>query len=128
MLPKTHAILAAIFSLLIYFIFHLYLFSVVLIFLASVFIDFDHYLWYFYRKKSLNLKDAYFWFKEKRQKWLKLSKKGREDYKRVYLVFHSIEFWIILGLLSFINQIFLFILIGVLFHMILDYIEIFYVK
>ena len=128
MLPKTHIILGAIFSLLIYFFLHLSLFSVILIFLASFFIDFDHYLWYIYKKKSLNLKNAYNWFKKKREKWTKLSKKEREIYKRVYLVFHSVEFWIVLLALSFINKIFLFILIGVLFHIIIDYIEIIYTK
>jgi hypothetical protein len=128
MLPKTHAILGAVFSLLIYFILHLSLFSVILIFLASVFIDFDHYLWYIYKKKSLNLKSAYNWFKKKREKWTKLSKKEREIYKREYLVFHSVEFWIVLLALSFISKIFLFILIGVLFHIIVDYIEVIYMK
>jgi hypothetical protein len=128
MLPKTHAILGAVFSLLIYFIFHLSFFNVILIFLASVFIDSDHYLWYVYIKKSINLKNAYYWFREKREKWLKLSKKEKEDHKRVYLIFHCIEFWIVLLALSLTNKIFLFILIGVLFHMIFDYIEILYLK
>jgi len=124
MLPKTHIILGIIFSILIYFIFKVSLFDITLIFLASVFIDFDHYIWYFYEKKSLNLKHAYYWFIENRKKWLMLSKKQRGDYKRVYLIFHSIEFWIFLLILSFINRIFLLILVGVLFHMIFDYIEI----
>lgn len=128
MLPKTHAILGAIFSILIYIYFHISLLNTVLVFLASVFIDFDHYIWYFYRKKSLNLKKAYYWFKKKKHDWLKLSEKEREKYNRAYLVFHSIEFWILLLILYFVNKIFLFILIGVLFHMIFDFIEIICVK
>ena len=128
MLPNTHAILGAVFFILIYFIFHITLFNTFLIFFATVFIDFDHYLWYVYRKKSFNLIKAYFWFKEKRKKWLQLSEKEREKHRRAYLIFHSIEFWILLFLLSFMNKLFLFILIGVLFHMIFDYIEIIYVK
>jgi hypothetical protein len=128
MLPKTHAILKAIFSILLYVLFHTSLFNVLIVFLSSFLIDFDHYLWFLYRKKSFNLKKAYFWFKEKRKKWLELSKKEREKHRRAYLIFHSIEFWMLLLFLSFFNKIFLFILLGVLFHMIFDYIEIFYVK
>lgn len=128
MLPKNHLIVGIIFSILFYLIFHITLFDLFLIFFASVLIDFDHYIWYVYRKKSPNLKKAYLWFKEKRKIWFKFPEKEREKYKRAYLIFHSIEFWIILSMLSFVNKIFVFILIGVLFHMIFDFIEIIYFK
>lgn len=128
MLPKTHVILGAAYSLFVYILYNITIIEAFLIFFASVLIDFDHYLWYIYRKKSLNLKKAYFWFKEKRKIWIKLSEKEREKYKRPYLIFHSIEFWIFLVILSFVNKLFLFILIGILFHMIFDYIEIINIK
>jgi len=128
MLPKTHAILGIIFSIVVFFIFNISIFQTLLIFFASFLIDFDHYMWYVYKKNEYSVKKAYFWFKGKRKKWFNLSKKERDKYKRPFLVFHSIEFWIILVLLSFINKIFLFILIGVLFHMTIDYIEIFRIK
>lgn len=128
MLPKIHAIFGIIFSILFYIIFHITLFAAFLIFLASVLIDSDHYIWYVYTKKSLNITKAYIWFKEKRKKWFKLSQKERDKYKRAYLIFHSIEFWVILFLLSYFNKIFLYMLIGILFHMILDFIEIFYIR
>jgi hypothetical protein len=128
MLIKIHAMFGIIFSVLFYLIFHITLFQTFLIFFASIFIDFDHYIWYVYRKKSFNPIKAYFWYKEKRKMWFKLSEKEREKYKRAYLIFHSIEFWIILFLLSYLNKMFLYIIIGLLFHMILDFIEIIYIK
>ena len=59
MLPKWHILFGAIFSMLVYFIFNINLFQVSLIFLASIFIDFDHYLFYVFRKKDFNLKRVY---------------------------------------------------------------------
>lgn len=128
MLPKIHAILGLIFSFLMYFMLNATILEALLIFFASFLIDFDHYLWYIYRKKSFNLKNAYSWFKEKRKKWLVLSEKEREKYKRPYLIFHSIEFWIILFILGYLNQIFFYLLLGILFHIILDYIETIYIR
>lgn len=128
MLPKIHVLVGLIFSILFYFILNISLIGVLLIFLSSFLIDTDHFFWYIYRKKSFNLKESYFWFKEKRKQWLQLSENQREKYKRPYLIFHSIEFWIILVLLSFLNKLFLFILLGIIIHIILDYIEIIYLK
>jgi len=128
MLPKTHAIIGLIFSILIYFVFHIPVFYAALIFLASILIDFDHYLWYVLKNKDYSLNHAYYFFKEKRKKFEKLSGKEKKTYKMPYLIFHVLEFWIVLFLLSYLNKIFLFILLGIGIHMILDYVEIIYKK
>ena len=117
MLPKWHILFGAIFSMLVYFIFNINLFQVSLIFLASIFIDFDHYLFYVFRKKDFNLKRAYIWHKS-------LPK----DHKPLMQIFHTIEFFIIIFLLSFIWIGFLFILIGLLLHSIIDLIDMIYSK
>jgi hypothetical protein len=128
MLPKIHALIGIILSILICLIFHISLFYTFVVFFASVFIDFDHYVWFVIKKKDFSLKNAYHHFKEKRKIFHKLSNKEKHKHKMPYLIFHVIEFWIILFLLSYFNKIFLFVLIGTLIHMLLDYIEIIHNK
>ena len=115
MLPKTHIILGAIFSVLIYFIFQITLFQASLILFASIFIDVDHYVFYVSRKKNFNLKKAYYWHKG-------LPK----NHKTIMHIFHTLEFMILILILSFFWNGFFFIFIGMVFHSALDLIDIFY--
>ena len=111
MLPKTHIILGAIFSILLYYVFNITIFQASLIFFASVFIDVDHYFWYMNKKKEFSLKNAYFHLKNIRPA------------NPMMMLFHTIEFLLIVFLLSFLWKGFLFILIGMLFHSILDIVQ-----
>lgn len=111
MLPKTHIIFGAIFSILMYYLFHTTIFQASLIFLASFLIDFDHYAWYVNKKREFSLKKAYFHLKNVRPT------------KPTMMFFHTVEFLLIVFLISFLWQGFLFILIGMLFHSILDIIQ-----
>lgn len=117
MLPKWHILLGAIFSILIYFLFHITIFQAILIFLASFLIDFDHYLFSIKRTNSLNLKKAYYWHKS-----------IPKNHKPIMHIFHTIEFMIVVAILSFFFNLFLYILIGMLFHSILDIISMIYNK
>lgn len=128
MLPKIHIILGAIFSILFYFIFQISLFHASLIFFSSFLIDFDHYLYYIIAKKDLSLKNSYKWFVEKRRKILQKPFEERKKYKHPVLIFHGIEFWIVILLLGFIYHVFLFILIGIGIHMILDFVDLISIK
>ena len=124
MVPKKHILLGLIFSVLIYFILKLNLIQVSIIFLSSVLIDFDHVIYYFFKKKNLNPKKAINYYFKKKEKLEKLS---IEEKRRVYwgfYCFHGIEIVIILFLLGFfISNYFYFVLIGVTFHLVLDYIH-----
>jgi len=106
MLPKFHAIYGAIFSLFV----HMFIFpdatAAVVIFLSTVFIDVDHYLFYVYKKSDLSLIKAYYFFL-----------KGG-GYR--LMVFHTIEVILLLYLLSFYNKYFFFVIVGFLFHWALD--------
>ncbi len=115
MLPKTHAIAGGIFSILIYFIFQISLFNAFLIFLASFLIDFDHSVWYICRKKDFSLKKAY-----------NLLKSIEKPPKPIMVIFHTIEFLLFMFILSFFFEPFLFLLIGMLFHSVLDIIDLEY--
>jgi hypothetical protein len=104
------------------------LIQTLIIFLSSFLIDVDHYLIFIFNQNSLSLKKAHKSFLNRRRKWIKLSNQEKEKYKRHILIFHGIEFIIILLILSFYIPIFKFILIGILIHLTLDYIDIFYFK
>ena len=56
-------------------------------------------------------------------KWFDLSFEERREFKRGVFVFHGLFFWIVLALLSFVNVFFLWILIGVGIHIVVDFIE-----
>lgn len=125
MYPQYHFLFGAIFAFLLKtFMPSIGLTYILIIFLASFLIDFDHYLYYVFKKKSLNVNDAYSWFIETSQKERAMPENERKQYKKALFIFHVAEFWIILAALSFLNKIFLFILIGFLFHIMIDYIDI----
>jgi len=114
MLPKTHIILGFVFSYILYWFTSITIFQAILIFLSAVLIDFDHYLWYALRKKDYSLKKAYFWHKKNLHS---------KNHKPIMHIFHTVEFHIFTALLIFTWQGFLFIFIGMLFHSILDLID-----
>lgn len=99
-----------------------------MIFLSSFLIDFDHYLYYAFKKKNFNPQYSHKNLVEKRKDWLRLSKEEKQEYKRPLIIFHGIEFWILLFIFSFFNKTFIFILIGIFIHIIVDHIEILYFK
>lgn len=128
MLVKTHIILGLIFSLSIYLIFHIAFFEMIIIFLSSFLIDFDHYLIFLIKHRRFSIKKSYVFFKKRAIKFRKISKKQKNSYKMPFLIFHNIEFFILLFLLGFFNKLFFFVLIGICFHMFLDYIDLAYHK
>jgi len=125
MLPKNHIIIGLILSLLIYLIFpQIGILAAGVIFLSSFLIDVDHYLYYAIKYHDWNLKNAYNWFIHKSKIWNKLTPHQRKDYERAVIIFHGAECIFILMLLVILNKIFLFILIGFIIHLLLDFIDI----
>lgn len=121
--PQYHFLLGLIFIFLLKLLVPFFtLYDILIIFLASFLIDADHYLYYIFKKKGPSINDAYAWFIENEVKLRNLPRNERSKYKNVLMVFHTIECWIILALLSYLDKLFLFILIGFLFHMFIDYI------
>lgn len=128
MLPKYHIIIGGILSILVYNFFDVSQLEVLIIFLSSFLIDIDHYLIYGIMKNDWILKNAKKYFFNFRNKWIQNSIEERKKYKRHIFVFHGIEFWLLLGLISFYFPITVFILYGFAIHIILDYIDYFYLK
>lgn len=60
MLPKWHILFGFLFAYIIYWFTSINVFEATLIFLSSVLIDFDHYVFIVNRKKIFNLKKGIF--------------------------------------------------------------------
>lgn len=122
MLPKYHIVLGFIFASFLFFIFpEINLLGFFIIFFSSFLIDVDHYLYYVFTKRDISLKNAYGFFIKKRRKTLKLSKEKRIKLNTNFLIFHKIEFILFMFLLgSFISKLFLFVFLGMIFHLFLD--------
>jgi len=121
MLPKHHTIINLIIALiLLLFINPLY---VLIIFLSSVLIDVDHYLYYVFEKKRFSLKSAYNWFLIERKRFLGLSLEERKKHRYFILIFHGLETLGIILLLSKYFPLLFFIFIGFSIHLIEDSIE-----
>ena len=115
MLPITHAIVGGTLAIVLYFIFpQIGIVGASLLFLSSVFIDVDHYLYYIFKKRSFSLKKAYNWFFNQRM---------RRVYSKAVLVFHGVEFLAVLFMLIYVSGFFMFAFFGVVIHLFLDMID-----
>lgn len=115
---KQHAILTLILCIPLYVIFQE---KVIIIFLAGFLIDSDHYIEYIFSHKNLAIKKAYQFYIKKSKIILKQAKKGIPHRFKAYLhIFHTIEFYLLILILSFYSQFFILIMIGITFHQILD--------
>jgi len=115
MLPTFHVLYGLVFSALLYFL-NIPLVSILIIFAASILIDFDHYLFYIALKKNLNPFKSVKWYFTEGKKY-----ENNKKYQFAFMqVFHTIEFLIILSILSFFSTIALLILIGCFFHISCD--------
>ena len=125
MLPKYYIILGFFFSLILFLIFpFIGLLGFLIIFVSSVLIDADIYLYYVFTKKNFNLINAMKYYSKKRKEVLLLPMEQRAKKQGNIRIFHGIEVLLILFLLGFfINKIFLFIFIGFSFHLFLDIVE-----
>lgn len=127
MLPKYHIISGVIFSFLIWILFpDVGFLGFVIIFLSSILIDVDHYIYYVYNHKDWSLKNAYSLSYQKTVRWKKLKPEQKAKYKITPMIFHGIETWIPLLILSFISKFFLWIFLGVSMHLLMDLIELIY--
>lgn len=123
MFPIYHIIYGAIFSLLIYIFFpSIGLFGLSIIFLSSVLIDIDHYLYYVFRKKDFNLKRAFKWFVKFGKKFRSLPKEKQRKVRIPLCIFHGFESLLVLFILSYFSEVFYFIFFGFAIHLFFDFI------
>ena len=126
MRPLKHLVLGILFAFVLFKIFPIGIYGFSLIVLSTFFIDVDHYFLYVFKKRDLSLRNAYHWFVKNFDKRILMSRKEKQDYKYGFLLFHGLEFWIILAVLSIYSDFFLYIFIGVMFHIFLDFLALAY--
>lgn len=114
MLPKYHLFLTIIFASILLALGWIDVPAALIILFGGFFIDTDHWFIYVVKKKDLSIKRSFKWF-------YKFHKdKSRPNF---LCIFHTVEAYILLIFLSFIWEPFLYLLIGMLFHMSLDLID-----
>lgn len=124
MYPSKHIIFGILFSGICYLLFpKIEIIGASIIFLSTVLIDVDHYIYYIYKKKDFNLKNAYNWFIKSVNKFLSLPIKQRNNVYTAFCFLHGIEILLLLLILTSFSKYFFFILIGFSFHLLLDYIN-----
>jgi hypothetical protein len=128
MLPKYHIIIGGLVSFALYYIIPLTLTQTIIIFLSSFLIDIDHYIIYGIIHKDWSLKNAKKHFFNFREEWIKTSVEERRKYKRHIFIFHGIEFWLVLFVISEYLPLIIFVLYGFVIHIFLDYIDCIYFK
>lgn len=122
MLPIKHLIFGTMFSAICLILFpKIGFIGFFIIILSTVLIDVDHYIYFIYKKKDLNLKHAYNWVIETGKKFYSLPKTERDKFYLGIYFLHGVEILCVLFILGiFISEYFLFIFIGFLFHLFLD--------
>ena len=111
MKPLAHLLSSLILALIL---FPILKWSAVLILAGGFFIDIDHYLWYVYKYRKINIFESYKLF---------IKPMHEKDFKSVtgiLIIFHTIEFLIIMAILSYFNKFALIFTIGLLLHYALD--------
>lgn len=116
MFPKWHALFGFVLAYIVYWFTSISIFDASLIFLSSILIDFDHYVWYAIKKKDWNLKNAYIYLKK------------HKNIIKPLMLFHTIEFHLFVWFLSFFWSGFFYILIGMIFHSVIDLIGLIFEK
>lgn len=126
MRPLIHFCSGISFAILLFLFFpQISFLGLILLILSTVLIDVDHYLYYFYKTNNLNLRKAYQWFILIEKK-IEPQIKFIVEYKWPIMIFHGVEFVFLLSILCFFNDLFKFILLGVLLHYFLDFCELVY--
>ncbi len=120
MQPKWHILIGFIVSYILVYFFNFSLLAGMIIFLSSFLIDFDHVIRYIFLKKDINPKKFWNWSMNSKKSWCSLSCNQKRKIKFPIFFFHGIEFWIIILILAIFSPFFLWILIGILIHMIAD--------
>tara|TARA_Y100000310_G_scaffold345208_1_gene462676 strand:+ start:4763 stop:5200 length:438 start_codon:yes stop_codon:yes gene_type:complete len=120
MIPRWHVLWGAVFTLVLWIVVpsisYLYL---VLVFLSSFLIDFDHYWMVGWKEGKWRLKEN---LKRHREMGVEEEKERDEGIRRRghFHLFHTVEFHLLVGLLGLLWIGFFYIFIGMVFHSLLD--------
>ncbi|MBU1946857.1 MAG: hypothetical protein KKC54_07880 [Nanoarchaeota archaeon] len=111
MFPSTHLIVSLILAAIL---FPFVGINSMIIIVGGVLIDLDHVIYYWIKFKDLNFKNAYNYCKNIAQ---------TEEFKKkkkVFMVFHSVEFIAMIIILSFYYPFLWMLVVGIIVHLIMD--------
>jgi len=128
MQPKEHIFYGGLFAMACYFLLPVVgSYEAFVIWIATWFIiDLDHAI--FYSVKTLNFNPVKFWkwSKHHRERWLRIPGHKKRELQHPIYIFHGIEALVVLFLLGLKWDVFHWVLIGFVFHLILDWIHMCY--
>lgn len=120
MLPKWHILYGALFTLLLALVAPtIPVFNLLLVFLASFLIDFDHYLAGAMKNKSWSISKSLHHNYSLMYKQMADAQRGIKKRGDFHL-FHTVEFHILVGIFGIFFAPFFYIFIGMVFHSLLD--------
>ena len=108
---STHFFYSLILAAILYPIFN---WKAVFILIGGVLIDIDHYFWHVFKYNKFNFFDCYNYYLERMDKEKIMENIG------LLLIFHTVEFLLLITLFSFYNNLALIFTIGVISHYLLD--------
>ena len=120
MKPNQHILYGLIVSFIIWYIFpSIQWYGALIIWLSSVLIDIDHYLFFVITRKDVNLKRAYLFFLDAHDE-LVVSQIKHKIYDVPLCFLHTFEAVVVMTVLSFYYSTALYVFIGFIMHYILD--------
>lgn len=114
MIVEKHTLYGILLGIFLYCICEIKLILIITIVLASILIDVDHFFYYIFKFKQYNPLKMSTYFR-------RYSELRNSTTMLPIFIFHNIETVILLYLISLAFPIFIYILFGVIFHMILDW-------
>ena len=121
MLPKWHILLGIIFSVLLKLVFDFGVYEVLIVFLAAVLIDLDHYAVFLLKKRKFGLKEAFRYYEENEIEQMTNMKKGIKK-KDDLQIFHTVEFHLLVFALAVYFYWVFFVFLGIMFHSVSDFV------
>ena len=107
----VHFLVSSILAIIFYPVFN---WKVLFILVGGVLIDIDHYVYYIFKYKKFGIFECYRLFTEEGKR------SGYRLFLGIFLIFHTIEFALLVLALSFFNELALLFIIGLASHYILD--------
>lgn len=118
MRPWVHFLVSVILAIVFYPLFN---WRVLFVFSGGFLVDIDHYLWYILKYKKFNVIECYRFFA------IEAEENKYKDVIGSLLIFHTIEFLLLMLMLSFYIDLALIFTIGLLAHYLLDLIFLYFV-
>lgn len=119
-MPSDHMLYGFIAALIILFLFpSIGAYGLLIIFLASFLVDFDHYLYYVYKTGDFNFSNAVSFYLDMTSNMIKNKKYAKSP----LMIFHTVEFVALLFILGFFNSLFIYIALGIIIHIVLDIVD-----